>query len=246
VGKRAADEAPPAVGGAVRDGGSQVRNRHYWRDPEYWRWRWHTIGRDARALLAVVAALAFGVVGYLMASGLSTDASAGPGTAYETTLMRTLTATRDGRTITQLVPDVRTVRVRSAETYFDTTTEAFLRTMTTPGGTRVVTDSVTRTVPVIRRVVVTGPGRTRTQVETQSQTVTNEQTNVETRTATETVTRTQTVSGPPVTHTETETRTQTATETETVTVTQPPVTQTTTVTEPAVTVTVTISVPELP
>jgi hypothetical protein len=211
-----------------------VRDWRYWRDTDYWLWRWRRLGREGRAVLAVVGSVVFGAVGYVLASGLASDASAGPGTAYETTVLRTLTATHDGRTVTQVVPEVRTVHVASARTSLATTTQSFLRTVTTPGGTRVVTDSVTTTVPVVRRVLVTGPADTRTRV------VTSERTNVETRTQTQTVTvaRTQTVASPPVTQTETRTQTQT------VTVTQPPVTQTTTVTQPAVTVT--ISVPELP
>ena len=191
----------------------------YWREPAYWQWKWRKIGSDTKAVLAVFASFAFGGLGFVLASGLSDYADARSISVYETTVLRTLTATSGGRTVARVVPVVRTVRIASARTYLTTATQALVRTITTPGGSKVVTEAVTTKVPVVRRVLVTMPGPTRTRVETNSRTVTDMRT--------ETVTRTQTVAGAPVTQI----------------VVQPPVTQTTTVTVPLVIVTVTMPSP---
>jgi hypothetical protein len=217
-----------------------MRNLRHWGDLDYWRWRWRRLrsdaGADARVLLGVLLLLAAGVFGYVMAGGVSNEGLAQSPELVRTTVLRPVTTRLGGHVVTTLVSDVETVRLARVATSFSTTTHRVPRTITTPAGTRIVTDSITTSVPVVREVIVRRPGSTESRVETQFRTVTRERSATETQVETETVTRTQTVAAGTETHTDA----VTVTHTETTRVPEQPDTETTTVTEPPVTVTVTV------
>jgi hypothetical protein len=190
--------------------------------PRWWRWQWSRL----RVPLGIAALfLLLLATGFVLAGNIQ-DASGtqGASSVYETTVLQSVTTKVKGRTVVKVVPRVRTVRVVSAETVLETRTQGFRRTITQAGAEKVVTDSITTEVPVVKQVVVTSPPRTstRTVSRTERSTVTNESTVTQSRTEVRTDTRTQTVVKP-ITQTLTNTITDvvptTVRETNTITVT---------------------------
>ncbi len=213
--------------------------REHWRELGFWRWWWHNrVPTTARLVGALIAVIVFLGGGFLAADRLAT-ASTGLSTGaytFETTVQKVVTVREHGKTIVKRVPVVRRIAMTPRtvmETRYDT------RVITTPGGVRIVERKVVRTVPVIRRRVVTVNGKTRTTTETRLVQTTRTQTQTQTQTQTTVVTN-QNTTTLEHTHTETNVRTETQpvtvkqTETQTTTVT---VTQTQTQTLPAQTVT---------
>lgn len=219
--------------------------RDHWREKAFWAWWWRNrVNPGVKAILALVGLVALGGAGMALADTLAENESIVADVAFATVGEKTVTVKEKGRTVVKSVPLVKTVRVISAETSAVTSTERYVSTITTGGRTRVVTNVETIEVPVVKKVVVTGPPTTDTVMRTQTErsTVTNQSTVTNTRTET-------------ALRTETNTQTQTVTRTQTSTVTQPPVTNTLTVTNtqtvtltfplpPITTVTVTITKPK--
>jgi hypothetical protein len=229
--------------------------RSNWRDPRFWRWWWH----ERVTFESRIAAYVF-LFAVLLGSGLfaadrlaSAGAEVSPSTPIliETTVQKLVTIREQGKVVRKLVPVVKRIRVKSRPT-IETRTAVALRTITTPGGVRVVSHVVYK--PVVKKQVVTVAGKTRTvsvrrlvptvqtrtQTLTQVQTVTGPGATVTTEGPTRTVENTpptRTVQGPTTTQVSTVTNTQTQTLTQTQTQT---VTSTQTVTTPADPVTVTV------
>jgi hypothetical protein len=227
--------------------------RNHWRDPHFWSWWWRQrVPGEAKLVAAVVAVSLLGFGGYAAAGGLDTavaEGSSEPLSPQVTTVEKVLTIRESGRVVTRPVRVVRTIPGRGSTSF---STQVLLNTVTTPGGTYVVTQRDVETVPVVRRVVVTRDGRVRTVIQTRpgsvvtdrrtvtnervltsERVVTNERVVTRDRVVTDSVTvrSTETVRETlPVTVVETIVRT--ATETETVPITVPvpvPVTVTVTV-----------------
>ena len=141
--------------------------RNYWRDPHFWTWWWQQrVPGEAKLVAAVVGISLLGFGGYAAAGGLSTAVTATlsePFSAQVTTVEKVLTIREGGRVVTRPVRVVRTIPGIGSTSF---ATQVLLNTVTTPGSTYVVTERDVRTVPVVRRVVVTRNGRIRTIVET--------------------------------------------------------------------------------
>ena len=231
--------------------------RNYWRDPHFWTWWWkQRVPSEAKVVMAVVIVSLLGFGGYAAAGGLNTAVTATssePLSAQVTTVEKVLTIREGGRVVTRPVRVVRTIPGLGSTSF---STQVLLNTVTTPGDTYVVTQRDVRTVPVVRRVVVTRdgrirtivetrPGRTRTSIVTDQRTVTNERVLTSERVVTNervvtrdrvvtdsvTVRSTETIRETlPVTVVETIVRTETETETVPVTVVETvPVTVTVTI-----------------
>jgi hypothetical protein len=221
--------------------------REHWRDPGFWRWVWaNRAPTGAKVGLAVLAAAAFLVGGFLAADRLSQAKASDAALTFGTTIEQQVTVREHGKTIVKRVRVVRRVFLRP-QTAFETRYDTLL--VSTPVGVRIVRQRVVRLVPVIKGRVVTVNGKKQvitetrlvptTTIRTQTQTsvVTNQQTVVNQETVTLVNNNTETV---PVTVTETRSSTVVETQTSppvTVTETSPPVTLTETVTVPVVTVT---------
>src|SRR5690349_4504831 len=115
--------------------------RSNWRDPRFWRWWWH----ERVTLESRIAVYVF-LFALLLGSGLfAADrlATAGAETVpsgpilIETTVEKAITIHERGKVIRKLVPVVRRIRVKSRPVV-ETRTTFSLRTVTTPGGVRVV------------------------------------------------------------------------------------------------------------
>ena len=202
----------------------------YWRDPDYWRWRWGRVGEGARFGLVLLLASLIGLGGYytaVVAGSGDTTAAYVPPTQKVVTVQRTVIHPIEGKT--RVETELQTVSVPSSSgaqvVTVPGTEQTVIEQVTVnrPGRVRVVTNAQTRTMfesttverPVNVTTVVSGPTRTVTnQVTSPSRTVTGP-----TQTVTNTVTQ------PPRTVTETTTNTvtttQTVTTTETVTCKRP-------------------------
>ena len=160
--------------------------RNHWRDPHFWTWWWRQrVPGEAKLVAAVVAVSLLGFGGYAAAGGLDTAVAEGSSESLSpqvTTVEKVLTIRESGRVVTRPVRVVRTIPGQGSTSF---STQVLLNTLTTPGRSYVVTQRDVRTVPVIRRVVVTQdgrartivetrPGRTQTSVVTDQRTVTNE------------------------------------------------------------------------
>lgn len=160
--------------------------RNHWRDPHFWTWWWRQrVPGGAKVVAAVVAISLLGFGGYAAAGGLDTAVAEGSSESLSpqvTTVEKVLTIRESGRVVTRPVRVVRTIPGQGSTSF---STQVLLNTLTTPGRSYVVTQRDVRTVPVIRRVVVTQdgrartivetrPGRTQTSVVTDQRTVTNE------------------------------------------------------------------------
>jgi hypothetical protein len=207
----------------------------------------------SRIKVAGFAALLTGVLvgGWGLAGVVASGSTSTAPQLYRVTVTKTIKVKgKDGKVRTRVVRSVRIVKrsVLHKITYAET--------VTTPGGTQIITTQTTKLVPVvrIRNKVVTINGKpvtiaqTVTDMQTQTvsltQTIDNTSTQfidrpstvIATNTQTQTVTNTQTLPPDTVTATETTTVTTTVTATETktetttvvVTETQPPVTVTVT------------------
>src|SRR6185437_9458943 len=232
--------------------------RANWRDPRFWRWWWHErVTFESRfAFYVFLFALLLGSGLFAAERLASAGAEVAPSTPIliETTVEKAVTIHERGKVIRKLVPVVRRIRVKS-QPVIETRTALDLRTITTPGGVRIVQRVTTvkhvTTVPRVEKHVVTVAGKTRTvsitrqvpTVETRTQTVMQQQTvtGPGQTVTTEGPTRTVVNTPPPVTQMQTQTDTQTVTNLQTVTQTQTE-TDTQTVQAPPVTVTVTITV----
>jgi hypothetical protein len=202
----------------------------YWRDPDYWRWRWGRVGEGARFGLVLLLAGLIGLGGYytaVVAGSGGTTAAYRPPTQSVVTVQRTVIHPIEGKT--RVMTELRTVSVPSLGgaqvVTVPGTGQTVIEQVTVnpPGRVHVVTNAQTRTMlesttverPVNVTTVVSGPTRTVTnQVTSPGRTVTGP-----THTVTTTVTQ------PPRTITETTTNTvtttQTVTTTETVTCKKP-------------------------
>ena len=160
--------------------------RNHWRDPHFWTWWWRQrVPGEAKLVAAVVGVSLLGFGGYAAAGGLDTAVAEGSSESLSpqvTTVEKVLTIRESGRVVTRPVRVVRTIPGEGSTSF---STQVLLNTLTTPGRSYVVTQRDVRTVPVIRRVVVTRdgrartivetrPGRTQTSVVTDQRTVTNE------------------------------------------------------------------------
>ena len=160
--------------------------RNHWRDPHFWTWWWRQrVPGEAKLVAAVVGVSLLGFGGYAAAGGLDTAVAEGSSESLSpqvTTVEKVLTIRESGRVVTRPVRVVRTIPGQGSTSF---STQVLLNTLTTPGRSYVVTQRDVRTVPVIRRVVVTQdgrartivetrPGRTQTSVVTDQRTVTNE------------------------------------------------------------------------
>src|SRR5262249_40686717 len=145
-----------------------------------------------------------------IANGSASGTRSSDYVALETTVDKLVTVKVNGKTVIKRIPVVKRIVAKP-------TTVLQSLTLTTPGGTRVVTRPVTHLVPVVKKTVVTVNGKTKTisQVVTDVQAVTNVVTNQRTVTNQSTVTNESTVE-----HSNTVTKTVTNTVTET----PPPVT----------------------
>ncbi len=224
--------------------------RDNWRSPRFWAWWWRVRAPAAAKIgagLVGIALLAFG--GYLAADRLG-GAVAASSDIEVMTVRKLVTIREQGVVVTRPVRVVQNVTVGGRTV---PVTQVVHDTVTTPGNTRVVTARELRTVPVVRRKVVTVAGRARTVVVTragktqpQVATVTNQRDVTTERlvtreqVVTQPVTTTRTVTQP-VTTTRTVTQPVTVTQTQTQTVHD---TVTTTTTLPVVTLT--IQLPPLP
>ena len=141
--------------------------RNHWRDPDFWTWWWRQrVPAEAKVVAAVVAISLLGFGGYAAAGGLDTavaETSSEPLSPDVTTIEKVLTIRESGRVVTRPVRIVRTIPGRGSTSF---STQVLLDTVTTPGGTYVVTQRDVETVPVVRRVVVTRDGRVQTVIET--------------------------------------------------------------------------------
>lgn len=141
--------------------------RSHWRDPQFWTWWWRQrVPMEAKVVAAVVAISLLGFGGYAAAGGLDTavaEGSSEPLLPQVTTVEKVLTIRESGRVVTRPVRVVRTIPGRGSTSF---STQVLLDTVTTPGGTYVVTQRDVETVPVVRRVVVTRDGRVQTVIET--------------------------------------------------------------------------------
>jgi len=141
--------------------------RSHWRDPHFWTWWWRQrVPGEAKLVAAVVAMSLLGFGGYAAAGGLDTTVAEGssePLSPQVTTVEKVLTIRESGRVVTRPVRVVRTIPGRGSTSF---STQVLLDTVTTPGGTYVVTQRDVETVPVVRRVVVTRDGRVRTVIQT--------------------------------------------------------------------------------
>lgn len=119
-----------------------------WRDRSYWVW-WlrHRVPDSVRVAAALVVLAVLAGCGYLIAQLGSPDAGV---ETFVTTVSRRVTVRAAGGEAVRMVPVVRTVAV-SGRTVLRTQTA--LQTITTPGGSSVVTRRLAR--PVVRREVVT-------------------------------------------------------------------------------------------
>ena len=203
----------------------------YWRDPDYWRWRWERVGPIARFGLVLLVASLIGLGGYytaVVAGSGDNSAAYVPPTQKLVTVQQTVIHRVKGTA--RVVTEVRKVADPSPNA--QVVTVAGERTVTLPGTGRTVIEGTT----------VESPGHTQTVV--QSQTIERP---VTITTALTGATRTVNVTAPG--------RTVTApgpTQTITNTVTQPPrtvteaTTQTVTTTDTVattVTVSLTVTVP---
>jgi hypothetical protein len=195
------------------------------------------------ALLAVLAFAGYAAVNAMGSSSRSAQSYV----RLDTTVIRTVQVREHGKIVIKRIPVVKHI-------YAKPTTVMETRTVQTPGGVKVVTESVVHYRPVYRRKVVFVHGKpvtvsqivTNTQMLTDTQllTVTNEHTSTIVNEHTSTVVNNQTVSQT-VNQTQTVTKTETSPAVtvvlppDTVTVTQPP--DTVTVTTPGDTVTVTVT-----
>jgi hypothetical protein len=220
--------------------------RKYWRDPGYWRWWLRTVvipgywrswwedrvSGETKVAIAVVAAVAFGIAGYLSADRLAaTEDAAMVTTRRVVTVVRKTgtfappevvtkpqTTTQPGETdVVTVRRDGRRVVVRVPGA---TVTEAL--TVRGPVEQRVVTnartDTVVRTERADRLTTVTAPGTTGTVTRDVTQPA--RVTTVTTPGTTETVTREVTQPARTVTETNAVTVTDEVTITEEVTVTE--------------------------
>jgi hypothetical protein len=239
-----------------------------WVDRNWYRYLAYRFGVEGLVAASIVGLTVLGLAGFFAARALpSGDSSTTTGSyvPLTRTVMRRVAVVRRGKTVYKRVPVVKRVYARPV-------TVQETRTISTPGGTKVVTRPVVRYQTVYRRRVVLVHGKpvtlsrvvtdTRMLTATQPVTVTNERTNtvVNEHTNTvvtehtntvvqqQTVSKTQTVSQT-VTNVVTNVRTETLPP-QTVTVTGPTQTQVvtttveSTVTAPPDTVTVTVSRPD--
>ncbi len=196
-------------------------------------------------LLGLVAWAGYAAVGAMGSSKPAAESYV----RLDTTVIRTVKVREHGKVVIKRIPEIKHI-------YAKPVTVMRMRTVQTPGGTKVITEPVVRYKPVYRRKVVLVHGKavtvnqvvtnTRMLTDTQMLTVTNEHTVVNEHTST--VVNNQTVSQT-VNQTQTLTKTETApivtvtldpiTVTQHETVTQPP--DTVTVTTPGDTVTVTVT-----
>ncbi|HZG34332.1 MAG TPA: hypothetical protein VEY87_00650 [Gaiellaceae bacterium] len=230
--------------------------RTYWYRPSYWIWIWrYRVAVQTKAALAAIVMAAVLASGVLAATGFDFEAADAPSTPGQgsvlgvqtviNTVQQLVTVRRDGRVVTRPVRVVDRRTVVQGVTHRET--DVVYNTITTPGGTRVVTYERVRTLPRrTTREIVTQSGQVMTvsrasppRTVTAERVVTSERVVTtpgasQTRTVTEART---------LTDVRTVVDTRTVTETRTVTTTQPVTItdlQTTTVTEP---ITVTVTVP---
>jgi hypothetical protein len=151
--------------------------REYWRDPNYWVWWWQErVSGQAKGVIAVMVAVAFGIGGYLSAEQLATSQEATTFTTQRVVTVvrktranvlpqvvtKSQTTTRPGETgVVTVRRDGRPIVVRAPG---ETVTEA--HAVRGPVHERVVTnartDTVVQTETVDRPTTVTTPGTTET------------------------------------------------------------------------------------
>jgi hypothetical protein len=195
---------------------------------------------ETRIAAAIVVFVGLAVGGYFtmaaIANGNASSTSASDYVALETTVDKLVTVKINGKTVIKRIPVVKRIVAKP-------TTVLESVTLTTPGGTRVVTRPVTHLVPVVKKTVVTVNGKTKTisQVVTDVQAVTNVVTNQRTVTDQSTVEHSNTV-----THTVTNTVTNVVTAPPVTVVQENTVTVTETVVQPPDTVTIVVTETEPP
>jgi hypothetical protein len=203
--------------------------RRHWREPGFWRWWWNQrVATELKVGLGVGVALVMAVTGYVVASGLVSEAEASGTEVIRTTVDTVVTVKRNGRLVRITTSEVRTGPGR-----------VLTHTVTTPGGVRIVESTVERLVrgagaggrTVVDRSTVTNR---RTVVD--ERTVTDQRTVTSERVTTQERVRTETLTEPPVT----QVVTQTVTRTVPVTVTQTVSTTVTVGLPPIITVTITV------
>ena len=139
--------------------------RANWRDPRFWRWWWHErVTFESRiAFYVFLFALLLGSGLFAAERLASAGAEVAPSTPIliETTVEKAVTIHERGKVIRKLVPVVRRIRVKSPPVV-ETRTALDLRTITTPGGVRIVQRVTTvkhvTTVPRVEKHVVTVAG----------------------------------------------------------------------------------------
>ena len=86
---------------------SDMRFLRYWKDPDFWRWRWQRVSGGSKLLLVVGLAALTGLGGYIAAQGLAeaTDTTAAfvPPTAQVVTVQRILAGEDGGSTVVKTV-----------------------------------------------------------------------------------------------------------------------------------------------
>lgn len=194
-------------------------------------WWSEKVGINVKAALAVVSLVLLGGVGFAVAWVTDDAVDAAAPEESQEAVVSVVTVKGTQHIVTQPVRTVRRV-VRKGVT--NVVTDVSLSTLTLPGETRVFTRRDVRTVPLVRREVVTRDGEVSTVVRTDQRTITSERvvtaaprTVTDSRTVTDQVTRENTVTRvDTVTRTETLTVTDTRTVTDVRTETLPPVTVT--------------------
>lgn len=129
----------------------------YWRDPDYWRWRWDRVGAGARFGLVLLVASLIGLGGYytaVVAGSGDTRAAYMPPAQKLVTVQQTVIHRVKGSA--RVVTEVRRVAVPSPNEQVVTVTGE--RTVTVPGTGRTV----------IKRVTLGSPGHTQTVVQSQT------------------------------------------------------------------------------
>lgn len=181
----------------------------YWRQSRFWAWWWRNrVSAEAKFVTAALLLIGLGAGGFLAAGGLSAAASDADGEVLQTQVVLRTTTIREQATGT------RTVTIPGVE-------RVSRRTVTTPGGTQVITErqegptlrrQVVATRAPVRTVTATVSGRTRTHVVTAQRVVTSERMVTEERTVEQRVTTTRVVTERvPVTQTQTVSSTETVT-----------------------------------
>ena len=165
--------------------GMRTDMRTYWRRPGYWRWWWdEVVSSQTKWGLAALAAIAFGILGYVSAERLTPPEQAATfATERVVTVVRKSSASaprldarasrRPSETVTVLRSQPRqakvlTVRRDGRMVVIRKPGKTVEKTVTVPGPvqervvTRPVTDTVVRTETAERLTTVTTPGATQT------------------------------------------------------------------------------------